>query len=220
MGHIYNSKVVKSLQDGVHENLEKKLKRYNLQNFTRPKRSFSDNNLNQIISWLGGDSFILDLGCGVGESSYDLSSKNPGVKVLGVDKSISRISRKNEFKTENPNVLLIQDDMFDLIPLLYKELKNKVLSVFIFYPNPWPKKSQLQRRIHANPIAPFLFELSKSFVLRSNWKIYLDEFSKSYEFFKGTKSQTKKITNLKSFITPFEKKYYLSGQDIFELKIG
>jgi tRNA G46 methylase TrmB len=216
---IYKSKIITSLQDGIHENLEKSLKRYNLSNYVRPKRSFSDDNLSKIKNWLKGDSFIFDIGCGIGESSYNLSKLYPDTKILGIDKSISRLDRNNSFKVSNANILLIQDDMFDLIPLLYAELKEKVLSVHIYYPNPWPKKSQLKRRIHANPIAPFLFELSNNFYLRSNWKIYLDEFSKSFEFYKGVKSQVVEVEEFSGYLTPFEKKYHLSDQAIYELII-
>lgn len=216
---IYKSKIITSLQTGIHENLEKSLKRYNLNNYIRPKRSFSDQNLSKIKDWLNDESFILDLGCGIGESSYNLANKYPMTKILGVDKSISRLDRNNKFKVKNNNIMLIQDDMFDLIPLLYSNLKEKILSVHIYYPNPWPKKSQLKRRIHANPIAPFLFELSDTFFIRSNWKIYLEEFSKSYEFYKGVTSSVLEVTDLSDYLTPFEKKYHLSHQTIYELVI-
>lgn len=217
---IYKSKIITSLQDGVHENLEKSLKRYNLSNYVRPKRSFSDDNLIKIKNWLKDDSFIFDIGCGIGESTYKLSTLHPDTKILGIDKSISRLDRNNSFKVSKDNVLLIQDDMFDLIPLLYADLKDQILSVHIYYPNPWPKKSQLKRRIHANPIAPFLFELSNNFYLRSNWKIYLDEFSKSFEFYKGVKSKVVELKEFSDYLTPFEKKYHLSDQSIYELIIS
>jgi len=216
----YNSKTITSFQNGVHENLLKYIQRYSLTNYQRPARDFSINNIEKIKNWLKDDSFILDLCCGIGESSYQLASRYPERKILGVDKSISRIARKNNFKVENSNILLVQDDMFDLIPLLYKELRSQVIEVHIYYPNPWPKNTHLKRRIHANPVAPFLFALTSSFILRSNWNIYLEEFAFSANYFLDKESKVEKIEVIKNFITPFEKKYALSGQQIYELKIG
>ena len=216
----YNSKTITSFQNGIHENLLKYIKRYSLTNYQRPPRTFTVDNIEKIKSWLEGDNFIFDLCCGVGESSYQLASRYPERKILGIDKSLSRIERRNDFKVDNSNILLIQDDMFDLIPLLYQELRAQVLEVHIYYPNPWPKNTHLKRRIHANPVAPFLFALTDTFTLRSNWSIYLEEFAFSAQYFLDKESHVREIEVKENYITPFEKKYALSGQQIYELKIS
>lgn len=211
----YISKIIKSNQVDVHDDLLKALKKYSFSNYARPIPNYTDENLQFIKDWLKDDDFIIDLGCGTGESSYFLGREDR--KVLGIDRSMSRIHRKNEFKVSKDNVLIIRDNILDLIPLLYRDLKKQVLKVYLLYPNPYPKKSQYKTRFHASPIAPFLMNLCNDFTVRSNWKIYLKEFAASYNFYRQKKLDIFEI-NPKEYMSAFERKYHLSGQKLYELK--
>lgn len=213
------SKIVTTNQLGPHEDLLKTLKRYTL-DYRRPISDYSYSTIEKIIDFSNGKEIVLDLGCGVGQSSFWLAHKFPNKIIVGLDKSVSRLERQNCFKTQLPdNCVLLRAELLDMIYLLYQKVMNKELNVYriyLLYPNPYPKKIHLKKRFHANPIAPFLFKFDCPIIVRSNWRIYLEEFQISGEFYERQTSWLQTLKDLEH-ITPFEKKYDESGQKIFEL---
>ena len=83
-------------------------------------------------------------------------------------------------------------------------------------PNPYPKKHHYKKRWHGNPIAPFLFQTCPNIEIRSNWKIYIEEFKAVGEALGLNFSEVKSF-NPVNFLTPFEKKYHHSGQELYQL---
>ncbi|MCT4643014.1 MAG: hypothetical protein N4A33_12055 [Bacteriovoracaceae bacterium] len=212
-----NSKIVTTNQKGIHENLQKVLSRYDLNNYQRPISSYSLDTFKQIKKFVGTDKFILDLGCGVGQSSFELKKVYPNYKIVGIDKSIKRLNKNNDYETVD-DILLVRAELLDLIPKLM-DLSDQIVVTYILYPNPWPKSIHYKRRFHFNPVMPFICELSEHIVLRSNWKLYLEEFSAAYLFLKQKNSDVKEVQIKREYLTPFEKKYHQSGQKIYELEI-
>lgn len=215
------SKSVYSNQSGIHPDLLKILNRCRTDSYQRPIASFSVIAFNSIIEKLScfrTNDFILDIGCGTGESSYNLALKNPEVFVIGIDKSLSRLNRKNEFKiNELDNYFLVRAEALDLIYqfAIFLESSNlNLIKTYFIFPNPWPKEKHVKRRFSANPVVPFIFRLNCEIEIRSNWKIYVDEFSVSALYYDYL------IKNFncyvpKEFISSFEKKYHLSSQKLF-----
>ena len=153
-----------------------------------------------------------------------LAKENPGSVVVGIDKSVSRISRKNLFKENQlQNVKIVRGELLDLIYLIYQSKSANEINIqeiYIYYPNPYPKKIHVKRRFHGNPIVPFIFGLDVSIYMRSNWKLYLEEFlfvSKLYN--RNNSENSLKKVDISIPITPFERKFIDSQQDIFELVI-
>jgi len=215
-----NSNSVESNQQGVHEHLNDYLEKYSFENYQRPIADFSKVVWGEIISFIGNDPVIFDLGCGVGESSYHLAINNPEIKVVGIDKSISRLDRNNSFKEEIPkNMKLFRGELLDLIPIIYQEqYALDIKSVYILYPNPWPKKHHIKRRFYASPVSIHLFNINACIIKRSNWKLYLEESLVSANFF-NRESSGVTIVEPKVYMTPFEKKFSQSAQTLYELKI-
>jgi len=89
---------------------------------------------------------------------------------------------------------------------------------FILYPNPWPLKKDLKKRYHAHPVFHELVRLGKRIELRSNWSLYLQEFSHAYQYISGRSSTVESFTP-EIAITPFERKYMNSGQTLYRLII-
>lgn len=215
-----NSKKVTSNQIGIHEELIEITSRYNKDNFQRPIAEHSLDNMNIIMQKARNyaERVVLDMGCGIGESTYKLSLKYPDSLVVGIDRSHDRLDRKNHFKKKLPeNCLLLRGELQDIWYLLnqpaYKSLN--IVKQYILYPNPYPKKKHIQKRWHGNPISSFIFNLRQAPIeIRSNWHIYIDEFcevalSHGYEFSRS------ELNDMGEYMTPFEKKYLLSGQKVY-----
>ena len=156
---------------------------------------------------------ILDSGCGTGLSSTLLAQLYPDHCVLGFDKSKARLSR---LRGPLPNnCLILRADLIDMWRLL-AEQKWEITQHYMFFPNPWPKASQIKRRFHAHPVFSTMAGLASSFELRTNWRIYADECALALGILGHAVSIQKKSDS--SYMTLFEKKYVESGSQIFIVK--
>ena len=221
---LNNSKIVTSNQTGVHDDLLLILKRYSTQEYKRPIAEFSRTTFKELLLWIQSfknKSLVLDMGCGTGESSYQLARCYPDCLVIGIDKSISRIERNNEFKNSLPvNVKIVRGELLDLWYLFYQaSVKNEVTvhKQYILFPNPWPKKKLIKRRFHANPIFPFILSLSSKIELRTNWKIYAQEFASACEFF-GLENVICSDYIPDQAVSNFELKYLESNHDLYKVE--
>ena len=196
--------------------------KFSLENYRRPSEE-KDKIKIVLKEKLCGKDVIFDTGCGVGESSYLLALENPDKVVLGVDKSVSRIERKNTFKQSLPgNLVLIQADLQDVWPALYELQEQGALKVckqYILYPNPWPKLKGVKRRWYANPMLSFILGLNCVIEIRSNWKKYLEDSSTVVQHIAKRECAMEEFVP-KGFLTPFERKYHLSSQSLYKLNIS
>lgn len=137
---------------------------------------------------------------------------------------------------QQDNCCLVRGDLVDCWRLLAND-ELPIAKHFILYPNPWPKKKHLQRRWHGHPVFADLLRLCPTIELRSNWKTYVDEFDLALQLAasdrlcsSGTQvlagvltGVLKEVTpsaqsdQMETFLTPFEKKYSLSGQTLYWL---
>lgn len=168
-----------------------------------------------MVHWVGGQQnpLILDACCGVGDSSRALAVRYPDHLVIGVDKSSHRLARERA-GSDPDNVFLMRADLNDLYPLLV----TSGLSFdrhYILYPNPWPKPGHLGRRWHGAPVFADIIKLGARLELRSNWRLYLEEFQIALDI-AGATSLINQIKP-KSPLTPFEAKYQSSGQKLWQL---
>ena len=174
---------------------------------------------------------ILDSGCGTGRSSLYLGQQHPDAIVVGVDKSLARLSRRHsrpwtkamtnhhyhqhqhhhqqhQHQHQPPpwtnpdgnnnnhnettmllrrvadNVWLVRAELVDFWRCWSQAAHHPALALdehYLLYPNPYPKLEQVQRRWYAHPVFPLLLQLAgtKRLVVRSNWKIYLQEFAEA-----------------------------------------
>jgi tRNA G46 methylase TrmB len=90
---------------------------------------------------------------------------------------------------------------------------------FLLFPNPWPKKQHFKRRFHGHPIFPVLLSVSSSLEIRSNWRLYLEEFALAVHLITNL-SVNPRIYTPERFLTPFEEKYHKSGQFLYRLEIS
>jgi len=116
---------------------------------------------------------VFDSFCGTGMSTGLLAQRHPDCLVIGIDKSSHRLNRHRA--PDTPDYLLVQADCGDFWQLALAA-GWRARHHYLFYPNPWPKQSQLQRRLHGSPHFRGLLALGGTVELRSNWQVYVEEF--------------------------------------------
>ncbi|MDG1750932.1 MAG: SAM-dependent methyltransferase [Thalassotalea sp.] len=219
-----DSKAIVTNQPGIHEKLAEIVQKH----LTHPsKKPFQAHTLeafalaNERVLSHQGD-VILDSCCGVGQSTRLLAKRNPQALVIGVDKSAHRIERNDEELRETTdtqhvdNFLLIRADLNDFYRLV-KQANWPVSKHYILYPNPWPKAKHVQRRWHGSAVFPEIISIGKHVILRSNWRLYLEEFQFAANI-AGRKGDISQVQDEQP-LTPFEAKYQTSGQVCWQLSI-
>lgn len=163
-------------------------------------------------------SVILDSGCGTGRSSVALARQHPEHAVIGIDQSARRLGVLQNSAQELPdNLLLVRAECADFWRLARAD-GWPLLAHYLLYPNPWPKPGQLKRRWHGHPVFPELLALPGHLVLRSNWRVYLDEFARAAAL-AGRASENVMPFSTHSPLTDFERKYQESGHPLYELQL-
>ncbi|MBL4910970.1 MAG: SAM-dependent methyltransferase [Alteromonadaceae bacterium] len=225
-----DSKAIMSNQDGIHDKLAKIVNKHLQYEFKKPyqahtKQAFVDVN-EQVKTFLltnKNAEIILDACCGVGQSTRILAQQNPNALVIGVDKSANRLDRNVEELThfdgskQVDNFVLVRADLNDFYRLV-KATNWPVTKHYILYPNPWPKSKHLQRRWHGSAVFPQMIEIGQQLILRSNWRLYLEEFQAAL-LLTGRQSQLTAVVVAENSqaLTPFEAKYQASGQQCWQL---
>jgi len=214
-------------QVGVHEDLQKYVLRHQQHAFQRPIAEHTQQAFQHVLDFLQGwkGDFILDACCGVGESTINIANKYPESKVIGIDKSIARLDKHqsyaNKSALQHNNYLLIQADLNDFWRLMHKYIEDNkpvwaLSKQYILYPNPYPKKSQLSKRWHASAMLPYIIALSPHIELRSNWRLYLEEFLQAAQAY-GLRGEIQTVNG--EAITPFERKYLQAQQSCYQLVV-
>ena len=217
---------ITSSQTTIHPKLPALLSKHLNTPFQKPLHTPSLNAYTKIANILKkcSPNIILDSGCGVGLSTLLLALQYPDSLIIGVDKSSHRLSKNgfyrkkifNDTGAAPANVHLLQADLVTFWQLLHKN-KIKLRKHYLLYPSLWPKQTQLKRRWHGHPVFPLLPGLSSTLELRSNWKIYLEEFNYCWQQAAGQKGALKSYKP-RTYFTPFEAKYWQAGQTLWQLK--
>jgi len=156
------------------------------------------------------DSLILDTGCGTGMSTNQLARQYPDSLVLGVDKSLARLNRAGPLPS---NARLVRMDLEDFW-LLAAEAGWRFERQYFLYPNPWPKPEQRLRRWPFHPVLPVALSCGGIWELRTNWKVYAQEFAQAFGILTGVVSDVE-VWRPSEVLTLFEKKYLASGHDLW-----
>lgn len=210
-----NSPKIESTQSEPHPRLRQVLDRHRHHAYQRPLAAHSRAAFEHMREWIGARDhvgLILDSGCGTGASTLGIAHAFPDYAVVGVDQSALRLQRSPYMPD---NALLLRARLEDLWRvMLAKDLRPT--RHFLWYPNPWPKPEHLMRRWHGHPVFPILLQLGGVLELRSNWRIYIDEFRLALESF-GISSAIREVDATAEPATPFERKYRDSGHALWRL---
>ncbi len=206
-----NSRGITSNQTGPHNKLVEVVQRH-LQH--QSQKPFSEHTLEAFEAaqgWLNGfnGDLILDSCCGVGESTANLAKLFPQARIIGIDKSALRTGKHEHYDQGTENHLVLRADVIDFWRLA-KQAGWKPVRHYLLYPNPYPKSAHLQRRWHASPSFADIVGLGGRIEVRSNWRIYIEEFAQALQVV-GYTCQAESY-QADTPMTPFERKYWNSGQ--------
>ena len=113
------------------------------------------------------------------------------------------------------NCLVIRADADDLWRQLALR-KIKLERHYLLFPNPYPKAAQLNQRWHGAPIFPELLKLGGLLEVRTNWRIYLDEFAMALRIAGGIDATIESYKPIEA-ISAFELKYDQDDQTLWRL---
>jgi tRNA (guanine-N7-)-methyltransferase len=210
-----------SRQDAPHPDLLAVLARHLASPFQKPiapcNRTAFEAALRAWKSWNPVAPLILDAGCGVGWSTFNLARQWPDAFVLGVDQSLHRLTRIKSGQGEAPgNMAFIRADLVDFWRLL-AGADIKLQRHYLLYPNPWPKIGHLKRRWHGHPVFPALLKIQGVLECRSNWRIYMEELALALQAATGRHVPVEAWQPDSHDLTPFERKYRQSGHPLWRL---
>ena len=204
---------VYSNQTGMHEDLATTIKKHLLSAWQEPIPEHTRIAADKIVNLARKHSgpLILDSFCGTGMSTTKLAERFPDALVIGIDKSQDRLAK--HVSAEIANYHLIRANCEHTWALL-AQAEIRCSQHYLLYPNPWPKKSHLKRRIHGHPAFPLLRALGGNIVLRSNWLTYVEEFEAGMHLL-GYRSR---ITEVRATnpLTLFERKYGTNNENLWQ----
>ncbi|GGD04779.1 tRNA (guanine(46)-N(7))-methyltransferase TrmB [Aquisalinus flavus] len=210
------SRPVTSNQTGIHADLDARVSRYRDTDFRRPPAGHSLKALRTVEAARAayqGMPVILDSGCGTGDSTRALAEQHPGHLVLGIDRSLARLSR--ERAPLPANARLVRGNLMDLYPMM-AETGWHLDRHYLLYPNPYPKAAHLSRRWHGSPVFPAMLALGGTLELRTNWEIYAKEFLQALTAHHRD-AVLAPLDIDAAPLTPFEKKYHVSGHRLYRV---
>jgi len=167
----------------------------------------------------------LEIGFGMGNFLIEMAAKEPASNFIGIDfyhKGIRKImTRIKNLKLEN--IRIVYGDIRNKISILFQD--GELDTVYINFPDPWPKKRHIKRRL----LKPeFIYQLAKK--LGAEGKACLATDSKSYahemlDYFNSEIRFQNMDDNL-GFLneridlpkSKYEKNYINAGEKIFYLE--
>ncbi|TDX29913.1 tRNA G46 methylase TrmB [Modicisalibacter xianhensis] len=213
-----NSRSITTNQHGPHDELPRRVARSLSHPLRKPIAEHTRRAFDHADAWLQRQRgpLILDAGCGVGLSTRRLALDHPEHAVIGIDRSADRLAR--DHGEPPPNALLVRADLVDFWRLAlmagWQPRRH-----YLLYPNPYPKAAHLKMRWHGHPVFPAIVALGGRLEVRSNWRLYLEEFAQAVTQATGQRAELSEHHPGQACLTPFEAKYLASGQSLWRLVV-
>lgn len=167
------------------------------------------------------ENLVVEIGFGNGIYISNLAKLNPNKNFLGIEisgesvKKLSKIIKKEHLK----NVYIIKMDAYWVFYLFLKD--NKVLEIYINFPDPWPKKKHAHKRLTT---IENLYLFTKKLKIGGFIQIKTDDL----KFYNFTIENAKMLNcfeiytyeNFKDIIqTKYEKKWIEQNKTIWTIKL-
>ena len=210
------SRSVTSSQTAVHPRLAETVLKHARSAWRKPVADHSRRAFDRIAALVPRPvDLILDSGCGTARSTAALAARFPDNLVLGLDKSPARLDKAVALPG---NALTARIDLEDFWRLAF-EAGWTFARQCAFYPNPWPKPEQRLRRWPFHPVFPTAMACGGVWEVRTNWKVYADEFAMAFALLTGSETEVS-AWKPETAETAFEAKYLASGHDLWRVETG
>ena len=169
------------------------------------KSFFKKNDINKINL---KKKLILEIGIGIGENLIYLSRKNIQKNIIGVDPFKNGMVNVSDYCMKN-NIQNIY-----LFPFVFQKFFDKFKnlrfnSIYILFPDPWPKKKHHKRRIINEQFLKQIFK-----ILKKKGKVFIS--TDNCEYYENINNILKKYTQIKikklKKIVTIRTKYYLKAE--------
>jgi tRNA G46 methylase TrmB len=216
-----NSRPVASAQEAAHEHLEKVVRSHLAKPWRAPLHRPTLEAFEKLTRLAGTElaarPLVLDSGCGCGESTREIAAAWPEALVLGIDRSAHRLAGTGhrEFPAREGNLLWARAELATFWRLAL-DRQWQLARHYLLYPNPYPKRAQLRKRWHGHPVFPALLALGGALELRSNWRVYVEEFAQALACATGQAAHCERLAVSRP-ISGFERKYLDSGHQLYRL---
>ncbi|MGC3873698.1 tRNA (guanine(46)-N(7))-methyltransferase TrmB [Halomonas sp. GXIMD04776] len=213
-----NSRTIVTNQTEVHQDLPRRVERALAYPLRKPIAEHTRETFYAADEWLATQNkpLILDAGCGVGLSTRQLAQQHPDHAVIGIDRSADRLGREHGALADNAR--LVRADLVDFWRLALVTGWQPTYH-YLLYPNPYPKAAHLKSRWHGQPVFPVILALGGRLEVRSNWRLYIEEFAQATAQATSTQPEVAEHDPAGEYLTPFERKYHASGQRLWRLVI-
>jgi len=210
-----DSREIYTNQSGIHDNLEKVVTKHLKTRFQKPPAEHTQLAFQAVTQAINADPkpLIMDSCCGTGVSSRHIALAHPEAWVIGLDRSSKRLSKEYE-DTLPENLIFAQADCVDFWKLA-QEAGWRLDKHYLLYPNPYPKSVQLKYRWHGHPAFADLLALGGLLEVRSNWSLYIEEFSVALGLAGHVTEGCQAFDPNGQYLTLFERKYCQSGQTVY-----
>ena len=110
-------------------------------------RQFFDSELIPALNSKNTITFDLEIGCGHGHWLNHYSKLNSSNVFVGIDLISKRIRKANskKIKQNNENLFFLKSEASEFLQSIPEGLK--ISNIFLFFPDPWPKKRHHKRRL-------------------------------------------------------------------------
>ena len=212
---LHTASVLKTDQMTPHPDLAKIVQHHQDHPWRKPCPAHTREAFEQLLERLRHDNrpLILDSFCGTGMSTALIARANPDALVVGIDQSAHRLAKHQPSDAKNYLLLRAEAEPFWLC---LEDAGITLHSHWLLYPNPWPKASQLKRRVHGHGAFPVLSRLGGKLERRTHWDIFAQEFAQAAAFI-GIKGQTASFVP-DAPMTLFERKYANRGQTLWRFR--
>ena len=169
------------------------------------KKYLKTKNINRLNS---KKKLILEIGIGMGENLIYLSKKNIKKIIIGVDPFKNGMVNVSDYCIKN-NVKNIY-----LYPYVFQKFINKFKklrfdTIYVLFPDPWPKKRHKKRRIVNDEFLKKIFV-----ILKKKGKVFFS--TDNLDYFTNVKTLLKKFPNIKikkvNKIVTIKTKFYLKAE--------
>jgi len=123
---------------------------------------------------------ILEIGTGMGDATVQMANKHRENDYLAVEvhrPGIGSLMRRIE-EDKLSNIRIISYDIVDI--LKYQLPENSIDCVYIFFPDPWPKKKHHKRRLISSSLIPLIKKALKKhgrLFIATDWEDYANQIS-------------------------------------------